>query len=66
MKSAGLSSTYGKMLRKTTKIVAFANQQEGYFASKEKQKMLRMEAARAELERKKREVAAAALKHETP
>ena len=55
MKSAGLSSTYKRMLRKTTKIVAFASQHENHLAAKEKQKSLRMQAERAQIERQKRE-----------
>ena len=55
MKSAGLSSTYSKMLRKTTKISVFAAQQDSHLAAKEKQKTLRMQAAQAQFERQKKE-----------
>ena len=55
MKSAGLSSTYRNMLKRTTKITAHATLQASYLASKERQRALRLEAARAQFERQKRE-----------
>ena len=55
MKSAGLSSTFRNRLKHTTKTTAFATLQENHLAAKEKQKSLRLQAERAQLERQKRE-----------
>ena len=55
MKSAGLSSTYRNMLRRSTKITVLGKTQEGQMAAREKQKLLRMQAAKAQYERQKRE-----------
>jgi hypothetical protein len=55
MKSAGLSSTARKTFRHLTKAGTFSAQQEGHFASKEKQKSLRLQAEKAQLDRQKRE-----------
>ena len=55
MKSAGLSSTYRNMLKKTTKIAAHATRQENQMAARERQKTLRMQAAKAQFERLKKE-----------
>lgn len=55
MKSAGLSSTYKRMLRQTTKISVSASLQANHLAAKEKQKSLRMQAEAAQIARQKRE-----------
>ena len=55
MKSSGLSSTYRTMLKKATKITVAANLQANHLAAKEKQKALRLQAQRAQIERQKRE-----------
>ena len=56
MKSAGLSSNYKRMFKKTTKIAAFATRQDNQQAAKEKQKsLLRLRSASAEFERQKKE-----------
>ena len=55
MKSAGLSSTYRTMFKRTTKITAFAAHQDKHLATKEKQKLLRMQAAKAQFDRQRKE-----------
>jgi hypothetical protein len=55
MKSAGISSKTRKTFRQITKTGAFAAQQEGHLAAKERQKFLRMQAAKAQFERQKLE-----------
>ena len=55
MKSAGLSSNYRTMLKKTTKITATAAYQGNHLAAKEKKRTLRIQAEQAQRERQKRE-----------
>jgi hypothetical protein len=55
MKSAGLSSTYRTMLRKTTRRLAFASLQEKHFAAKAEQNAHRVKAAQAQFERQKKQ-----------
>ncbi len=54
MKGNGLSSTKRTTLKKATTRFAYASQQEGYLAAKEKKKSLRMQAEKAQIERQKR------------
>ena len=56
MKGNGLSSTTRTLLKKATKHSVFASHQAGYLASREKQKSLRMQAEKAQLERQKRDL----------
>jgi hypothetical protein len=54
MKSAGLNSTYRTMLKRTTKIIAATAHQDNHLARLEKQKTLRLQAAKAQFERQKK------------
>ncbi|MBC7386919.1 MAG: hypothetical protein H7301_12260 [Cryobacterium sp.] len=56
MKGNNLSSTNRTVLKKANRQSTFAMNQESYLASKERQKSLRMQAEKAELERRKRDV----------
>lgn len=56
MKGNGLSSTTRTLLKKANRQSTFASQQEGYLAAKEKQKSLRMQAEKAQMERNKRDL----------
>lgn len=61
MKGSGLSSTSRTILKKANKRSAFASHQEGYLAAKEKQKSLRLQAEKAQMERQKRVLPQAAV-----
>jgi hypothetical protein len=61
MKSAGLPSTCRKMFRQTTKINIFEGQEQNRLAAKEKVKLLRQQAERAQYERQKKAAQAAAV-----
>jgi hypothetical protein len=53
MKSAGLSSTFRTMLKKTKKITMHEAFQKNHLAAKEKQRSLRIQAAQAQFARQK-------------
>ncbi len=55
MKGNGLSSTTRTLIKKATRQSNFASAQVGYLAAKEKQKSLRLQAEKAELERRQRD-----------
>ena len=54
MKSAGLSSKTRKAFKHISKTSVFASQQEGHLAAKEKQRLLRMQAAKAQFDRQQK------------
>jgi hypothetical protein len=56
MKGNGLSSTSRTFLKKLNRQSAYASTQESFLAAKEKQKALRLQAQKAEIERNKREL----------
>ncbi|MBC7692425.1 MAG: hypothetical protein H7222_11735 [Methylotenera sp.] len=56
MKGNGLSSTTRTLLRKANRQATFATHEQSFLASKEKQKSLRMQAEKAQLERQKRDL----------
>ena len=57
MKGNGLSSTHRTLLKKANKQSTHASNHEGFLASKEKQKSLRLQAEKAQFERTQRELA---------
>jgi hypothetical protein len=56
MKANGLSSTNRAFLKKVSRQKSFASHQESHLAAKEKQKSLRLQAAKAENDRRLREL----------
>ena len=57
MKGNGLSSTHRALLKKANRQAAnFTSYQESFLVAKERQKSLRMQAEKAELERRQREL----------
>jgi len=56
MKGNGLSSTTRTLIKKANRQSTFATHQVSYLAAKEKQKSLRLQAEKAQMERNKREL----------